>query len=85
MKRGDDMPVRAKYPRFPDYTGGELWRVAHPQYGMLECLAPDRTAAMTVAAQVWKTRWQSMEFYERCQISYVGLRKRAVLVPPDLP
>ncbi len=78
------MPVKARYPRFPDYTGDKLWRVTHPQYGTLECLAPDRYAAMAVAAEIWETRWQAIEFYERCQIRFVGSRKDAAPVGPVL-
>lgn len=80
--RGDSMPVKARYPRFRDYTGGKLWRVVHPSHGTLECIAPDKHSAMIVAAQTWKGRWQAIEFYEHCQIRFVGSRKDAAAAGP---
>lgn len=78
------MTVKARYPRYQDYTGGKLWRVAHPSHGTLECIAPDSHAAMTVAAEIWSVRWQSIEFYEHCQVRFVGSRKDAAVSVPVL-
>lgn len=84
LQRGDFMPVKARYPRFPDYTGDKLWRVTHPQYGTLECAAPTSYAAMAAAAGEWKARWQAMDFYGQCQIRFIGSRKCAAAASPVL-
>lgn len=68
------MPRKPKYRRHTDYTGGKLWRVIHPDFGAVEVLAPSNPAAIVVASEIWGQRWQSMDFYARCFVQFVGRR-----------
>lgn len=64
-----------KKPRFPDYTGGKMYRVNHPDYGDLEVIAPSIPAAIATAAGVWERRWQEYEFYANCSVVPCGTDK----------
>lgn len=57
---------------FNGYSGSKRWEVSHQVYGRCYVRAPDADAAIVAAAQVWKTAWTALDFYDECRVSYMG-------------
>lgn len=46
------------------------WRVAHPELGSVEVIAPDRLKALTIASREWKQRWTQIA--RACTVERLG-------------
>lgn len=63
-------------PRYEGYTGNKVWKVRHPDHGVVEVIAPSPQAAIVVAASVWNRQWHKYDFYAYFEVSYCGPEKK---------
>lgn len=63
---------------YEHYRGTRRYTVAHPsRKRALTVAAPDEASAIVAAADKWKVRWQSYEFYAYCDVSIKISKKRS--------
>ena len=54
---------------WPEYNGGNLYEVMHPDHrDPIIVRAPDHNSAIVTAATYWHEKWTAIRFYAYCNV-----------------